>query len=73
MVVRQRVGRHHGPDEDGNPIGLARIPIARRGLAANSMQQKNDGDIDRNAVRESACSRPRALGLSAHDCARRQR
>src|SRR5262245_43908459 len=36
-------------------VGLARIPIAPRGLAANSMQQKNDGDIDGNAVGESAC------------------
>jgi nicotinamide-nucleotide amidase len=41
------------PDEDGNPVGLVCIAVARRGFPARSMQ-KNYGDIGRDAVRERA-------------------
>ena len=40
---------------DGNPIGSARIAIARRGLPVSSMQ-KNRVDVARDAARERACS-----------------
>jgi nicotinamide mononucleotide (NMN) deamidase PncC len=40
-----------GSPTDGNPIGVARIAIARRGSAVSSMQ-KNDGDVGRDGVRE---------------------
>ncbi|HEY6992109.1 MAG TPA: CinA family protein [Xanthobacteraceae bacterium] len=41
------------PDEDGNPVGLVCIAIARRGFPTCYLQ-KNYGDIGRDAVRESA-------------------
>jgi nicotinamide-nucleotide amidase len=41
------------PDEDGNPVGLVCIAIARRGFPTACLQ-KSYGDIGRNAVRESA-------------------
>jgi nicotinamide-nucleotide amidase len=41
------------PDEDGNPVGLVCIAIARRGFPTGCLR-KNYGDIGRDAVRESA-------------------
>jgi nicotinamide-nucleotide amidase len=41
------------PDEDGNPVGLVCIAIARRGFPTNHFE-KNYGKIDRDAVRERA-------------------
>jgi nicotinamide-nucleotide amidase len=41
------------PDEDGNPVGLVCIAIARRGFPTSSME-KSYGDIGRDAVREGA-------------------
>jgi nicotinamide-nucleotide amidase len=40
-------------DEDGNPVGLVCIAVARRGFPTSSMQQ-DYGDIGRDAVRERA-------------------
>jgi nicotinamide-nucleotide amidase len=40
-------------DEDGNPVGLVCIAIARHGFPTSCLQ-KNYGDIGRDAVRESA-------------------
>jgi nicotinamide-nucleotide amidase len=41
------------PDEDGNPVGLVCIAVARHGCPAAHFQN-NYGDIGRDAVREKA-------------------
>jgi nicotinamide-nucleotide amidase len=41
------------PDEDGNPVGLVCIAVARKSLPLSGME-KNYGDIGRDAVRERA-------------------
>jgi nicotinamide-nucleotide amidase len=41
------------PDEDGNPVGLVCIAVARRGFPTSHME-KSYGDIGRDAVREGA-------------------
>lgn len=41
------------PDDDGNPVGLVCIAVARRGLPTAHFQS-NYGDIGRDAVREKA-------------------
>jgi nicotinamide-nucleotide amidase len=41
------------PDEDGNPVGLVCLAVARRGRAA-VCEQKRYGDIGRDAVCENA-------------------
>jgi nicotinamide-nucleotide amidase len=56
------------PDEDGNPVGLVCIAIARRGFPTCHLQ-KNYGDIGRDAVRESAMRD--ALGALSRAAARR--
>ncbi len=41
------------PDEDGNPVGLVCIAVARRGFPTTHLR-KSYGDIGRDGVRESA-------------------
>jgi len=41
------------PDEDGNPVGLVWIAIARRGFPTSPFD-RNYGDIGRDTVRERA-------------------
>ena len=41
------------PDEDGNPVGLVCIAVARRGEAARDFERRY-GDIGRDAIRERA-------------------
>ena len=41
------------PDEDGNPVGLVCIAVARRGFPARTLE-RNYGDIGRDAIRERA-------------------
>jgi len=41
------------PDEDGNPVGLVCISVARRGYGTHSFQ-RSYGDLGRDGVRERA-------------------
>ena len=56
-----------GPDEDGNPVGLVCIAVARRGHRAHSIQRIY-GDLGRDRVRERAMQDALA---ELHEAARR--
>jgi nicotinamide-nucleotide amidase len=58
-----------GPDEDGNPVGLVCIAVARKSHSPSVLERRY-GDIGRDAVRERAMidalhEMERLLGMSA--------
>jgi nicotinamide-nucleotide amidase len=57
-LTRRRRDCHHGvagpaKDEDGNPVGLVYIAVARTSFPS-SVVERNYGDVGRDAVREHA-------------------